>query len=246
MSPFRPPVTQSSLSDQARSSNESWKEGALRAWQGAFADAAFRRLFFLSIAVSLSSVEVLLQALRRAELREGVVLADPILNLLPVTDLSVPIFVIEYGCALTVIYLLLSHPVRLSVGLLGYGIAMYLRWVTITLVPLDPPVDIVLLIDPVVEALGGGPIFTKDLFFSGHTAAMAMFTLSAPGPRTKAVFAGLTMVIGVMLMIQRVHYAVDVFVAPAMAYAGWRLARALAGALLNMHWATDGDLNSRR
>jgi PAP2 superfamily C-terminal len=218
-------VTQSSVPDQPRASLETRRSRLLRTWQIALRDVRLKWLILLSVAFSLTSVQVLLHALRLAEERPGVVLNDPILALLPVADLSVPIFVIEYGCALAVLYQLLSHPVRLAVGLFGYGTVMFCRWITITLVPLDPPPDLVLLIDPVVEALGGGPIFTKDLFFSGHTAAMMMFTLSAPKRKARLVFACLTAVIGVMLMIQRVHYSIDVFVALFMAYAGWRFAR---------------------
>lgn len=196
-----------------------------RTWQITRRHARVRWWLLASVLFSLVSVQLLLHQLRLAEVRPGVVLNDPILGLLPVADLSVPIFVIEYGCALAVLFQLLNHPIRLAIGFFGYGAVLLFRWATISLVPLDPPHDIVLLIDPVVEAMGGGPIFTKDLFFSGHTAAMVMFTLCAPKRRWRLVFGCLTVVIGIMLMIQRVHYAVDVFVAVFMAYGGWRLAR---------------------
>ncbi len=227
-------VTQTSVPDQTRASLETRRSRPHRLWQVALRRAHVRWLLVLSTVFSFSCVQLLLHALRLAEVRPGVVLNDPILGFFPVADLSVPIFVIEYGCALAVLYMLLNHPVRLSVGLVGYGGVMLFRWITITLVPLDPPPDLVLLVDPVVEAMGGGPIFTKDLFFSGHTAAMMMFTLTAPRRVARIVFGCLTAVIGVMLMIQRVHYAIDVFVALFMAYAGWRLARTTVPLVLPM------------
>lgn len=197
-------------------------------WPRVLRQSRYRWLCLLGLAVPALVVKGLVGALQAAEARPGAVLNDPVLALLPVADLSIPIFVIEYGCALTAVYLLLRHPVRLATALLGYGLAMSLRWLAISIAPLDPPPDLVTMVDPVTSLVGGGgPEFTRDLFFSGHTTAMTMFAVTTPNRRARWVFGGLTAAIGVMLMIQRVHYAVDVFVAPAMAYMAWQTARTL-------------------
>lgn len=228
-----PPVTQTSVPDPLSRTVEPRGYRAFRRWQKALSQARFRWLLVLSFGFAIASVKLVVNELHVAELRPGVVLSDPILATLPVVDLSIPIFVIEYGCALAVLAMLATRPVRFAVGILGYGIVIFLRAISIALVPLDPPPDLVLLVDPIAAVVGGGPQFTKDLFFSGHTSAMMMFTLTAPKVWARWVFGGFTVAIGVMLMIQRVHYAVDIFVAPVMAYVAWRGARNAAPFLMH-------------
>lgn len=227
------PVTQTSVPNPLSRTVEARGYRVLRRWQKALSQARFRWLLLFSFGFALVAVKIVVNQLHAAEVRPGVVLSDPILAVLPVADLSIPIFVIEYGCALAVLALLAARPARFAVGILGYGIVIFWRSIAIGLAPLDPPPDLVLLVDPVAAVVGGGPQFTKDLFFSGHTAAMAMFTLTAPKRWARWVFGGFTAVIGVMLMIQRVHYAVDVLVALVMAFVAWRIARPAAA--LFMH-----------
>lgn len=227
------PVTQTTVPDPLRRTVEARGNRVLRRWQKALSQARFRWLLAFSFGVAIVAVKLVVNQLHAAEVRPGVVLSDPVLAVLPVADLSVPIFVIEYGCALAVLALLATRPARFAVGILGYGVVISWRSIAISLAPLDPPPDLVLLVDPVAALVGGGPHFTKDLFFSGHTAAMAMFTFCAPKRWARWVFGGLTAVIGVMLMIQRVHYTIDVLVALVMAYVAWRTARPVAA--LFMH-----------
>lgn len=221
-------VTQSSLSQSPRSAIEARRHHVLWLWPRAFRQVRNRWMFFLAIAVPALIVKGLVGSLQAAELRPGVVLNDPVLALLPVADLSIPIFVIEYGCALAAVYLLLSHPVRFATALFGYGLGVALRWLALVIAPLDPPPDLVTMVDPVTTLVGGGgPEFTKDLFFSGHTMAMSVFAITTPNRRARWIFGFFTAAIGVMLMIQRVHYAIDVFVAPPMAYIAWQAARVI-------------------
>jgi hypothetical protein len=129
--------------------------------------------------------------------------------------------------------------VRLTVALLGYAIAMTFRWIAIYLVPLEPPPDLILLVDPFTSMFTSGPIVTKDLFFSGHTTAMTILTCAAPRGRLKVILIVFTIAIALMLLIQRNHYTVDVAVAPAMAYIGWRLARNISHRVLGSPVETD-------
>ncbi len=208
----------------------------LRRWGKAVAKPRFRWLLALTVVWTTTVMITLLKMLRRVEDRPGVALKDPILELLPAADLSVPIFVVEYGAMVVVLWMLMRRPVRLTVALMGYGIAMCFRLISVLITPLDPPPGLILLVDPLVSAFDGGPELTKDLFFSGHTTAMVIFAVTSPTRRLRVIMALLTVAIGVMLMIQRVHYAVDIFVAPAMAYSGWQLARWIAPGVLGLKW----------
>lgn len=194
-------------------------------WRACLEHPRFLTFFSLSVAWVFFVGACLISTLRVCEMRQGVALADPVLALLPVADLSIPIFVIEYGSILAVLYRLTHQPMRLAVGLLGYGTAMSFRLLAIFIVPLEPPPDLIILVDPFTSAINSGPVLTKDLFFSGHTTAMALLACAAPRGRLKVLLSVLTAVIAVMLLIQRNHYTVDVVVAPAAAYVGWRIAR---------------------
>lgn len=205
--------------------------------RGQWRAALERPRFALCLAATLAFVLMVglgvIRTLRVCEARTGVALADPVLAMLPVADLSVPIFIIEYGSILAILYRLLHQPVRLTVALFAYGMAMSFRWLALVLVPLEPPPDLIILVDPFTSMLNRGPVMTKDLFFSGHTTAMAVLACAAPRGRLKALLIVLTVAIAVMLLIQRNHYTIDVVVAPAAAYIGWRIARNLGHRVLS-------------
>jgi membrane-associated phospholipid phosphatase len=83
------------------------------------------------------------------------------------------------------------------------------------LLPLREPETLVFLKDPVLnELIYPGEIIT-DLFFSGHTALVFMlFILSG----YRWYFLLLTLLMGVFLMIQRIHYSIDVLAALPFAW----------------------------
>lgn len=87
--------------------------------------------------------------------------------------------------------------------------------VTLSLIPLREPLDLIFLEDPFMNDLIYPRRIVRDLFFSGHTALIfSMFLLSGK----KLVFLILTIIVGVSLMIQRVHFSIDVFAAIPFAY----------------------------
>jgi PAP2 superfamily C-terminal len=201
-------------------------------WRAALEHPRFLAFFLATLALCVATWATVVRTLRACETRIGVPLADPVLALLPAVDLSIPIFIIEYGCIAAILYRLTHQPIRLTVALLGYCIAMFFRVLAIILVPLEPPVDLIILVDPFTSVLTSGPVLTKDLFFSGHTTALALLACAAPRGRLKVWLCVLTATIAVMLLIQRNHYTVDVAVAPAVAYIGWRMARHVSHRLL--------------
>jgi hypothetical protein len=201
-------------------------------WRAALEHPRFLTFFGVTLVLCLVTFLTVINTLRAYETRVGVPLADPLLAVLPAADLSIPIFIIEYGSIVAVLYRLTHQPVRLSVALLGYCIAMFFRLLAIILVPLEPPPDLIILVDPFTSTVNSGPVLTKDLFFSGHTTALAILACAASRGRLKVLLSVLTALIAVMLLIQRNHYTVDVAVAPAMAYVGWRMARNVAHRVL--------------
>nr|WP_283769986.1 phosphatase PAP2-related protein [Mucilaginibacter sp. Bleaf8] len=93
------------------------------------------------------------------------------------------------------------------------------RILTITLIPLAAPLGLVELVDPLTGVFYGHATITKDLFFSGHTATLVAmyFCLPKKGERIAAIIASVA--VGILLLVQHVHYTIDVLAAPFFVFA---------------------------
>jgi membrane-associated phospholipid phosphatase len=98
------------------------------------------------------------------------------------------------------------------------------RMIAMYLLPLDPPPAMIPLQDPMVEFFGTGKLLTRDLFFSGHTSTLFLLFLVTPRGILKSLFLGCTILVAVAVLVQHVHYTIDVFAAPFFAYAAVKLA----------------------
>jgi hypothetical protein len=85
-------------------------------------------------------------------------------------------------------------------------------------VPLNPPDHLISLNDPIANLLYVGGFKTKDLFFSGHTSTIFLMALCMQGKYDKLFGICCTIAIGGLLLIQHVHYTMDVLSAPIFAY----------------------------
>lgn len=148
------------------------------------------------------------------EAREGKVLNDPILDHIPPADFSIPIFLCIWSLTALMISRCIKHPIILLTGLYSFIILTLFRIVTITLVPLNPPVGLIPLVDPISNFFYGKTDFiTKDLFFSGHTSSQFLYFLCLPKRRDKLLALLSTFVVGTLVMVQHVHYTIDVVAA---------------------------------
>lgn len=186
----------------------------------------------LELAVSVAALAAVLALFARfvagVEARPGVVLPDPVLARLAPRDLTWLVFAVLYGSIPVAVISLARRPRVLLLGVRAYALMVLLRVGAMALTPLDPPPGTIPLHDPLVQALGtSGHVLTRDLFFSGHTATMALLFFTARRPATRAFFGAATLLVGGAVLWQAVHYAVDVYAAPVFAYAAYRLAGAL-------------------
>ena len=164
------------------------------------------------------------------EQREGTVLHDPVLEVLPAVDLTWFTFAVLYAALGTAIWDLVHAPHRLLFACRVYAAVMLTRLIAMYLTELDDPLTAIPLQDPVSRIFFRiRTIPTKDLFFSGHTATMFTLYLTAMTRRRRALFLGATLVIGVAVLLQHVHYAFDVFAAPFFTYGVYRLLGAYVG-----------------
>nr|WP_262896050.1 sphingomyelin synthase family protein [Hymenobacter sp. BT523] len=64
----------------------------------------------------------------------------------------------------------------------------------------------------------------RDLFFSGHTATMALLVLAVRGRAWRRALVLMTVAVGLLVLVQRVHYTYDVLAAPLFAWLAYWLA----------------------
>lgn len=151
------------------------------------------------------------------ELREGRVLNDVVLNQLQARDVSVPIFTIIW--AMTILFFIRSvqSPSLFLTFMYAFILLSVSRFITIYMVPLDPPTGLIPLVDPISNSFYGKSYVTKDLFYSGHTATQCLFFLSFRRKIDRLIALFCTIAIGFLVLVQHVHYTIDVIAAPVFA-----------------------------
>jgi membrane-associated phospholipid phosphatase len=161
------------------------------------------------------------------EKRNGFSFADPVLNLFRPVDLTWMIFLIIYISLLSGVLILIRNPVRLIFALQVYTVLILFRMAAMYSVPFNPPPAMIPLNDPFVQFFGSGKLLTKDLFFSGHTATLFLLYLVIDKKPYKQVFLIFTVVIGLSVILQHVHYFIDVLAAPFFTFGSYRLVKTI-------------------
>jgi len=159
--------------------------------------------------------------------RHGAVLADPLLQWLPARDLSLPIFALTYAPILWGIVIVVREGAQVLAVIYSYALLQIMRLTTIFMLPLEPPELMVLLSDPIADHLVFGTRVTKDLFFSGHVSAIMLFSFFIQNRRWRWLFRWVALADAVCLLVQHVHYSIDVFAAPMFALTAYSVVRVL-------------------
>lgn len=179
-------------------------------WQESLKIKKFKLLLFLGIVFLIITLIAFPIFFNFIEQRQGIQLNDIVLNYLPALNLSLPIFIIIWGTSFLLIIEAIKNP-KIFLGFLWSFIFLSLtRIVSISLVPLDAPKNLIPLIDPLSNTFYGGKFLTKDLFYSGHTATqfLIFFHFEKNWQKNLALLASI--LIGIMVLIQHVHYTIDV------------------------------------
>lgn len=167
------------------------------------------------------------QFLHFIEQREGVVLSDPILRAFNPIDLTWLIFALIYFSLIVFIITKFNKPDKLLIAFQAYGLMVIFRTIAMYLTPFEAPETLLLLNDPFVQFFGKGEILTKDLFFSGHTGTLFLLFLLAENKTLKIIFLTATLLVGSAVLLQHVHYTIDVLVAPFVAYGAYKIIKNL-------------------
>ncbi len=192
-----------------------------RNWVGLIRSRTGRLELIWTLLALVITLTMMTKFLNFVEVRPGTLIDDPILRLFAPVDLTWLIFLLIYAGLAAGVALL--EPRQLVFGMQLYTLVVLTRMVAMYLVPLEPPAQMILLRDPLVEFFGDGRILTRDLFFSGHTATLFVLFLSSERRRIRFAFLLLTIIVAVALLMQHVHYTIDVVVAIIATYANHSL-----------------------
>ena len=179
--------------------------------------------FIATILILIVILLLFTNFLQYIESSEGTTLEDPVLNIFSPVDLTWFTFSVIYISLITAMIRFLKKPELLLLALQSYALLIIFRTIAMFTTHFDPPEGLILLNDPFVQLFGNGNILTKDLFFSGHTATLFLLFLIIDKNYLKYIFVICTFLVGVALLIQHVHYTIDVFAAPFFAYSSYRL-----------------------
>lgn len=189
-------------------------------WQQAWQNKRFRLLLIIGGAGFFFPIFAWPAFLKHIEQRNGVVLNDVILAMIPIKDLSVPIFICLWAVALLMLVRIIQQPKLFLMFMYSYWAMFLLRMLTIQLTPLNPPVGLLKLRDPISNLFygNGGVFITKDLFFSGHTATLLLIFLFLEKKWEKWLVLFLAIAVAVMVLFQHIHYSIDVLLAPIFSF----------------------------
>ncbi len=193
-------------------------------WRTSLLDSNFRTRFFLTLVILIFVLLSLARFLDYNEDLSGFAFNDPLLSLFSPVDLTWFTFVVIYSSLIVALISLSFYPEDFVIALQSYSLVFFLRLCTIYLLPLNAPPTTISLTDPFVEFFGGGETLYRDLFFSGHTATMFLFFLTGKNPILRKVFLVSTLLVAVSVLVQHVHYTIDVVAAPFFAYTSYRIA----------------------
>jgi len=164
----------------------------------------------------------------------GFYINDWVLNVIEPANVSTPLFAITWVCIIGFLPVALRTPKRAMVVFISILIIGLLRCITLYQVPLLPPDGIIPLRDTLLEgSFYGNQVLVRDLFFSGHTANLALLAFLVDIKWLKYVLGVCTCIVAFLLLKQHVHYTIDVITAPFAAFLSYRLAKLAVSSIIN-------------
>ena len=195
-------------------------------WLPAIKNLSFRLKLFIGISLMLLIVILLPAFFQYIQQRDGYQLKDFIVAGLPAANVSIAVFALIWSMVILFVFRSIKDPALFILYLYSFLFLCICRIVTMFFVPLDPPDGLIPLVDPLSNSFYGTKEFiTKDLFFSGHTATLCLFFFCFQRKIDRIAALVCTIAVGILVLVQHVHYTVDVMAAPFFAFLCFYLAR---------------------
>lgn len=148
----------------------------------------------------------------------GIALNDWLLRNIPAINVSTYIVTLMGSAAILFSLRGIANPNMLLTFLFAVILHLMLRMVTITITGFYPPKGLIELKDPMGSMLYQYRFISRDLFYSGHTAIIFLLFLCSFKKADKYYMLFTCIVVGCLLLVQHVHYTLDVASAPLFAY----------------------------
>jgi hypothetical protein len=176
-------------------------------------------LQLISFVLALVTLRLFSFVLLWNESRSGYFINDIVLDHVGPYENHIVIFLLTYGLLLFG----LSFSLRTKQGWIAtnFSVVFFLVFRTLTLAafPLNPPEHIIPLKDLfLTNTFYGNKVLVRDLFFSGHTCAVFLLYYLVDNKIVKRILMVGGTLLGSLLILQHVHYTIDVIVAPLIAY----------------------------
>jgi membrane-associated phospholipid phosphatase len=198
-------------------------------WKQTWGSSLMRAQFIIGSVLVIVISTMLPTFFNLIQKRNGPVLNDWVLAAIPSHNVSWVIFTIIWGTGAYALWRGIQKPTIYITYVWTFIFVTMLRILSITLLPLDPPRGLIVLTDPLTGVFYGQSNITKDLFFSGHTSILYMVYLCLEGKREKTIALIATITVACLLLVQHVHYTVDVIAAPVIVYPVYRFVKYLLG-----------------
>lgn len=157
--------------------------------------------------------------------KPGIRLEDPVLKMFTPRDWSLVVFFILYASIIQTLVMGYKQPEIVLVGLTAYSVVNIVRLFTMYGLTLEPPTDMILLLDPISSIAYPDKGFAKDLFFSGHVSTVFVLVLVEPNAIARYIKLAGTLTMAVLLAWQHVHYSIDLIAAFLVAWGAFILTR---------------------
>jgi hypothetical protein len=187
-------------------------------WKEAWTSKNFRRKLITGWILYIAVLLYYPHFFATIQQKQGVLLDDFVLSWLPSVNMSPIIFGGIYITVIYTIYRAAKSPYLFLLYLWATLLVSLSRMITNSAIPLEPPLGLVSLVDPILLPFYGPNGITKDLFYSGHTASVFLTYLILQNRRDKLIALIATFVVAISLLLQHIHYTIDVISAPFFVY----------------------------
>ncbi len=201
------------------------KAFGLQNWKLAWNNPAQRKQMALGSVLLVIILSLMPLFFNAIEKRNGAVLNDFLLAAIPPRNVSLAIFSVIWGMGLFFLVRVIGSPSMFTTFIWCVFFMSILRIISISVAVLNPPAGAIILSDPLTDFFYGEKVIMKDLFFSGHTAILVLITLCLEKKTDKIIGCIAVLVLAVLLLLQHVHYTIDVIAAPLIMYPLYRLVK---------------------
>lgn len=194
-------------------------------WKKAWDNPSFR-IQLITTLVFLSAIAIYIpDFFHTVQFRPGHRINDVLLNFFTPHNVSFFTFLSIYSAILLAIINIIPFPVLFLKSLQAYCLLVLMRMLSMYLLPLEPPGSIIPLEDPFIGYFFYNNVaITKDLFFSGHVSTLFLLFLSNPFRQLKYPIMILTVLTALLILLQHVHYTIDIIAAPVFSWISYKLA----------------------